>query len=75
MAKVRVELDEQAAADLHALVVHFRSNLPDDDELHPRFREAELSLAGALRSVGWEPRRDGNGGWIARTMAPRRRRS
>jgi hypothetical protein len=66
MPKIKVQLEEQAAADLHALVVHVRRSLPDDDDMHPRLRDAELALAGALRAVGWMPRQ--GGGWLGQTM-------
>jgi hypothetical protein len=69
MAKLQVNLEEQTAADVHALIVNMRSHLPDDDELHPRLREAEMSLAGALRSVGWVPRP--GGGWLGQQMRRR----
>lgn len=69
MAKVQVMVDEQSAADIHGMIVAMRSHLPDDDEMHPRLRDAEMALAGALRSVGWEPKP--GGGWYNRAMAPR----
>jgi len=70
--KIKVELEEQSAAALHSLVVHFRARIQDlSPEETAWLRDAELSLAGALRSVGWQPNPSG-GGWVQ--MGGRRRR-
>lgn len=54
MAKVRVDVDEQVAATMHALVQQMRGHeqTQHDEAFDSRLRDVELALAGALRSVG-----------------------
>lgn len=64
---IRLELDEQTAVDLHALVVRIREVNPHD--LDERLRATDLALAGGLRAHGWTPT---DGGWVK--LATRGRR-
>jgi hypothetical protein len=72
VSKLQVNVDEQTAADIVALIKRIRE-LPATQaapEFDSRLRAAEFAFTGALRSVGWEPKP--GGGW--EQVGGRRRR-
>jgi hypothetical protein len=74
VSKLQVNVDEQLAADIVAILRRMRE-LPaaqEDPEFDSRLRAAEFAFTGALRSVGWEPKP--GGGWQMRSSVGRRRR-
>lgn len=72
--RIRAELDDSTAATIHSVIVSMRAldKTKEDPVLDGRLRDAELALAGSLRSIGWQPRPDGTG-WVMRG-APHGRR-
>lgn len=73
--KIQVEMEDSVAGTVHHLIRQMRelSITREDPDLDSKLRDAELALAGSLRSIGWEPNPNGKG-WIMRQPAGRRRR-
>jgi hypothetical protein len=74
VTKLRVELEEQTAADIHGIIKLMRKreiNSDEDQVFDDRLRDVEAVLRGALRSVGWVPKADGVG-WQQQPTGRRR---
>lgn len=64
---IRVDLDEQTAADLHGLLERMQPVLDQDrEDLIAPIRNTKLALAGALRAAGWTP---APAGWEKRALS------